>query len=122
MANNTDIYNATLGQYGSSFITGDGGTVDFNGTSSTMFVIAITMLADTTFQNLQTYKGEIKSISTVTAENDHDAEFGAESNATDITTAHTFPKGVTIFGRWDFVELNSGTCVCYFAPQPFNVS
>tara|TARA_R110000796_G_scaffold72775_1_gene164115 strand:- start:1658 stop:2026 length:369 start_codon:yes stop_codon:yes gene_type:complete len=122
MANNTDIYNATLGQYGSSFITGDGGTVDFNGTSSKMFVIAITMLADTTFQNLQTYKGEIKSISTVTAENDHDAEFGAASNATDITTSHTFPKGVTIFGRWDFVELNSGTCVCYFAPQPFNVS
>ena len=122
MANNTDIYNATLGQYGSSFITGDGGTVDLNGTSSTMFVIAITMLADTTFQNLQSYKGEIKSISTVTAENDHDAEFGAASNATDITTSHTFPKGVTIFGRWDFVELNSGTCVCYFAPQPFNVS
>ena len=122
MANNTDIYNATLGQYGSSFITGDGGTVDLNGTSSTMFVIAITMLADTTFQTLQTYKGEIKSISTVTAENDHDAEFGAASNATDITTSHTFPKGVTIFGRWDFVELNSGTCVCYFAPQPFNVS
>ena len=122
MANNTDIYNATLGQYGSSFITGDGGTVDLNGTSSTMFVIAITMLADTTFQNLQTYKGEIKSISTVTAENNHDAEFGAASNATDITTSHTFPKGVTIFGRWDFVELNSGTCVCYFAPQPFNVS
>ncbi len=122
MANNTDIYNATLGQYGSSYITGDGGTVDLNGSSATMFVIAITMLEDTTFQNLQTYKGEIRSISTVTAENDHDAEFGAASNATDITTSHTFPKGVTIFGRWDFVELNSGSCVCYFAPQPFNVS
>ena len=122
MANNTDLYNATLGQYGSSFITGDGGTVDLNGSSATMYVIAITMLADTTFQNLQTYKGQIGSISTVTAENDHDARFGAAANATDITTSHTFPKGVTIFGKWDFVELNSGTCVCYFAPQPFNVS
>ena len=121
MANNTDIYNATLGQYGSSFITGTG-SIDLNGSSATMFVIAITMLEDTTFQNLQTYKGEIRSISTVTAENDHDAEFGAAGNATDITTSHTFPKGVTIFGRWDFVELNSGSCVCYFAPQPFNVS
>ena len=122
MANNNDIYNATLGQYGSSYINGDGGTVDLNGSSATMFVIAITMLEDTTFQNLQTYKGEVRSISTVTAENDHDAEFGAASNATTITSSNTFPKGVTIFGRWDFVELNSGSCVCYFAPQPFNVS
>tara|TARA_R110002020_G_scaffold70653_1_gene183299 strand:+ start:887 stop:1255 length:369 start_codon:yes stop_codon:yes gene_type:complete len=122
MANNTDLYNATLGQYGSSFITGDGAIVDLNGDTATMFVIAITMLADTTFQNLQNYKGQIGSISTVTAENDHDARFGAAGNATDITTSHTFPKGVTIFGKWDFVELNSGTCVCYFAPQPFNLT
>ena len=93
MANNTDLYNATLGQYGSSFITGDGGTVDLNGSNATMFII----------------------------ENDHDARFGAAANATDITTSHTFPSGVTIFGKWDFVELNSGTCVCYFAPQPFNL-
>ena len=122
MANNTDLYNATLGQYGSSFITGDGAIVDLNGDTATMFVIAITMLADTTFQNLQNYKGQIGSISTVTAENDHDARFGAAGNATDITTSHTFPKGITIFGKWDFVELNSGTCVCYFAPQPFNLT
>lgn len=122
MANNTDLYNATLGQYGSSFITGDGGTVRLNGSSATMYVIAITMLADTTFENLQNYKGQIGSISTVTAENDHDAKFGAADNATDITTSHTFPKGVTIFGKWDLVELNSGTCVCYFAPQPFNLT
>lgn len=121
MANNTDLYNATLGQYGSSFITGDSAIVDLNGDTATMFVIAITMLADTTFQNLQNYKGQIGSISTVTAENDHDARFGAAGNAVDITTSHTFPKGVTIFGKWDFVELNSGTCVCYFAPQPFNI-
>ena len=122
MANNTDLYNATLGQYGSSFITGDGGTVDLNGSNATMYVIAITMLADTTFQNLQNYKGQIGSISTVTAENDHDARFGTAANAVDITTSHTFPSGVTIFGKWDFVELNSGTCICYFAPQPFNLS
>ena len=121
MANNNDIYNATLGQYGSSFITGTG-SVDLNGSSATMFVIAITFLADSKFTALQNYKGEIRSISTVTAENDHDAESGAAANATDITNSHVFPKGVTIFGRWDYVELAEGTCVCYFAPQPFNVS
>jgi len=121
MANNTDLYNATLGQYGSSFITGDGSSVDLNGSNATMYIIAITMLADTTFENIRTYKGQIGSISSRNEENAHIVRFGAAANATGITTSHTFPKGVTIFGKWDFVELNSGTCVCYFAPQPFTI-
>jgi len=120
MANNTDLYNATLGQYGSSFITGTG-VVDLNGSNATMYVIAITFLADSKFTALQNYKGQIGSISSRNEENAHIVRFGAAANATGITTSHTFPKGVTIFGKWDFVELNSGTCVCYFAPQPFNL-
>ena len=39
-----------------------------------------------------------------------------DDDALAITTSHTFPKGVTIYGKWDHVELNSGSCLCYLAP------
>ena len=35
-----------------------------------------------------------------------------------VTSSHTFPKGITIYGMWDNVELNSGACICYVAPRP----
>lgn len=115
-----NLFKASLGQYGSSYLNANGDVVDLNGGSATRYVIAITMMADTTFQELQNINGEIGSISTVTAENDHDHAtlgIGEAGNATDVTTSHTFPKGVTIYGKWDYVELNSGSCVCYFAPR-----
>ena len=34
-----------------------------------------------------------------------------------ITTSHTFPKGLTIYGFWDNVELNSGAVIVYVAPR-----
>ena len=30
----------------------------------------------------------------------------------------TIPKGVTIYGMWDYIELNSGACIVYVAPRP----
>ena len=115
-----NLFKASLGQYGSSYLTGDGDIVDLNGGSATRYVIAITMMGSTTFQALENINGEIGSISTVAAEcdDDHvDLGFGEAGNATDVTTSHTFAKGITIYGRWDFVNVNSGACVCYFAPR-----
>ena len=54
-----DLFKASHGQYGSSYLNGDGDIVDLNGGSATRYVIAITMMADTTFQNLQNMDGEI---------------------------------------------------------------
>jgi len=116
---------ASMGQYGSSLLDSDGDSVDLNGASATRYICAITFLTDVVFQELQTLGGEIGSISTVTAENNHDDAtngFGAAGNAIDVikggtATTHAFPLGLTIFGRWDFVELHSGMCICYFAPQ-----
>ena len=120
MANIIDLYNSSLGQYGSSYLSGDGAKVDLNDdTISKRYIISITMLADTTFEKLENDRGRINSISTVTAENVHTEAFGALAVATDITTSHTFPKGVTIFGTWDLVELNSGSCVVYFGVKTF---
>ena len=118
--NADQLLKASLGQYGSSYLNGSGDIVDLNGGSANRFVVAITMMEATTFQALENINGEIGSISTVTAENDHDhvdLGFGEAGNATDVTTSHTFAKGITIYGRWDFVNVNSGACVCYFAPR-----
>ena len=117
-----NLFKASLGQYGSSYLNGDGDIVDLNGGSATRYVVAITMMEATTFQALQNMDGEIGSISTVTAENDHDhvdLGFGEAGNATDVTSSHSFAVGTTIYGKWDYVELNSGSCVCYFAPRGY---
>ena len=46
---------------------------------------------------------------------DTTAESNEDSDA--VTTSHTFPKGITIYGMWDVVELNSGACITYVAPR-----
>ena len=113
---------ASLGQYGSSYLDGDGDIVDLNGSSATRYVCSITFLEDTQFQALENLGGEVGSFSTVTAENNHDDAtngFGEAGNSTDLSvgaSGQVFPKGITVFGRWDFVELHSGACICYFAP------
>ena len=123
MANVDMLTKASFGQYGSTYITGDGAIVDLNGATASKYVIAITMLEQTTFAadvGLQNLNGEISSISSITAENDLDnvdTGIGAAGNGVDITTTHKFPTGVTIYGKWDYVELNSGSCICYFAPR-----
>ena len=120
--NVNDLFKASFGQFGSVYLTGDGAILDLDGTSANRFVIAITMLDVVTFAKLQTLDGLVSSITTSTDEDDVGDEFGAltnESTTTNmdtITTSHTFPKGVTIYGKWDHVELNSGSCICYLAP------
>ena len=120
--NVNDLFKASFGQFGSVFLNNDGAILDLDGTSANRFVIAITMLDVVTFAKLQTLDGLISSISTDdTNETQIDDQFGAETNhadndATHITTAYEFPKGITIYGKWDHVELNSGSCICYLAP------
>ena len=120
--NVNDLFRASFGQYGSVYLTGDGAQLDLNGATANRFIIAITMIEDVTFQHIQTLDGVVGSITTSTDEDASGDAFGAitnESTDTDmdtITTSHTFPKGITIYGQWDFAELNSGSCICYLAP------
>ena len=117
---------ASMGQYGSSYLNGDGKKLDLSATTTTKYVCAITFFEDTTFQTLENANGshlQNACISTVDAEREIGAPFGgAVTGETDtaegmqITTSHTFPKGITIFGNWDKVELNSGSCILYLAP------
>ena len=121
--NVNDLFKASFGQFGSVLLVGNSAVLDLDGSTANRFVIAITLLEDTTFEKLQTLDGLTSSITTSTDEDDAFDAFGAISwnestntNMDTISTAHTFPKGVTIYGKWDHVELNSGSCVCYLAP------
>lgn len=120
--NVNDLFKASFGQFGSVYLNGDGAILDLDGTSANRFVIAITMLDVVTFAKLQTLDGLVSSITTSTDEDNAGDAFGALTNESTTTnmdtlsTTHTFPKGITIYGKWDHVELNSGACICYLAP------
>ena len=74
------------------------------------------------FAKLQTLDGLVNSITTSSSEDDAGGAFGAftnestNTNMDTIETTHEFPKGITIYGKWDHVELNGGACICYLAP------
>ena len=118
-----------FGQFGSTYLTGDGGKLDLDGASAKYYVCAITMTEDVTFQTLGILDagvdlgmGNTHFVSTEDTQT-LDADWGAVTDAGDddgkvVTTSHTFPKGVTIYGMYDFVELNGGACICYVAPRP----
>ncbi len=124
--NVNDLFKASFGSYGSVYLNGDGAILDLDGATANRFIMAITMMEDVTFQKIQTLDGVIGSISSDgSTETQIDDAFGAvtswtsgtsNNDALSITTSHVFPKGVTIYGKWDYVDLNSGACLCYLAP------
>ena len=118
-----------FGQFGSTYLTGDGAKLDLDGDTAKYYICAITFTEDTTFQTLGILDagvnlglGNTHFVSTEDTQT-LDTDWGAVTDASDddgkvVTTSHTFPKGVTLYGMYDFVELNSGACVCYVAPRP----
>jgi len=119
-----------FGQFGSSYLNGNGVGADETvnlrqGDGDVIrYISSITFLEDTQFQALENINGHNGSFSTVNSENDHNATngegFGTADVATNLTlgaSGQVFPKGITVFGQWDYVELHSGACICYFAPR-----
>ena len=79
--------NLGLGQAGSTFL-------DTDATSATGTYVAITMVKDTIFDTL------------TDSSRDGDAvALGAGGD--------TFPKGLTIFGSFTAISIESGMCICY---------
>ena len=122
-----------FGQFGSTFLDGDGSKIDLNGANAKYYVCAISFLEDTNFSTdplgLHALDGGVDlgmgNTHFISSEDTHtlDTDWGAETDAADddgkvVTTSHTFPKGVTVYGMWEHVELNSGACICYVAPRP----
>jgi len=129
--NSTDTaYN--FGMFGSTFLKGDGAKLLLTASTAKYYVCAITMITDATFQALETLDGGVNMGMGDTAFFGTDvlaidshwnaaaADTTAETNedADPITTSDTFPKGLTVYGMWDNVELNSGSVIVYVAPRP----
>ena len=122
-----------FGQFGSTFLKGDGAKLLLTASTAKYYVCAITMITDVAFQALESLDGGVRmgmgdtafvgtdvlALDTMwnkTADTDTTAE--TNDDADPITTSDTFPKGVTIYGMWDNVELHSGSAVVYVAPRP----
>tara|TARA_R110002012_G_scaffold165718_1_gene327959 strand:+ start:16 stop:432 length:417 start_codon:yes stop_codon:yes gene_type:complete len=121
-----------FGQFGSTFLTGDGAKLLLTASTAKYYVSAITMITDVTFQALESLDGGIDmgmgntafvgtdthTIDTLWNATGTDTTNETNEDADPITTSDIFPKGITIYGMWDNVELNSGACVVYVAPRP----
>ena len=100
----TDAAMLQLGQVGSVFLNTD--AQDFE--PSGVVVVAITMLTDVTFDFL-TPDDTTKFFGM------SGTGFGSDGDT--VGTGDTFPKGVTIYGRWTKVNISaSEACICYVGP------
>ena len=115
---------AVLGQYGSVYTTASSDAII--PPTNYMFV-AITMLADTVFDDASgglTAQIATKFINTADAA--HDLAAGAETEVEGSggliiggsaeADAVTFPKGITLYGRWTEIDVYSGSVIAYLAP------
>ena len=121
-----------FGQFGSTFLKGDGAKLLLTASTAKYYVCAITMITDVAFQALESLDGGVNMgmgdtafvgtdvLAVDTMWNAAAADTTAETNedADAIANADVFPKGITIYGMWDNVELHSGSVVVYVAPRP----
>jgi len=129
--NSTDVAYG-FGQFGSTFLKGDGAKLLLTASTAKYYVCAISMVTDVAFQALENLDGGARLampntsfVSTEAMPVDTDwnaaaADTTAETNedSDPVTTSDTFPKGMTIYGMWDNVELHSGSAIVYVAPRP----
>ena len=116
-----------FGQLGSAYTTASSDAI--TPPSGKVFV-AITMLEDTVFDatgglvaervrvpgasatDPSTLDGDIY-ISTEEPANDLGAATATEGTGGKVVDSVTFPKGVTIYGRWTEIDVNSGHIIAY---------
>ena len=119
MANSTEV-SYGFGQMGSILITGNtdavtiiggldpDGTPASNTNRTTPVFVAITFLEDTVFD-----AAGLTSEDNTMFINDTVASTGIDANGGAVTDSVTFPKGITIYGRWTSILLDSGKCIAY---------
>jgi len=120
MAVNSTEVSYGFGQMGSILITGTTNAVTLIGgrdsdstpkdnvNRTTKVFVAITFLADTVFDN-----AGLTSDDNTMFPNDTVASTGIDADGGAVTDGVTFPKGLTIYGRWTSILLDSGSCIAY---------
>ena len=131
MGQNSTNVAYSFGQFGSTFLKGDGAKLLLTASTAKYYVCAITMVTDVAFDKLESLDGgvnmgmgdtafvgtDVLALDTMwnkTADTDTTAE--TNDDADPITTSDVFPKGVTIFGRFTQVIHVQGSFICYLAP------
>ena len=109
LTHQSNFNTAAFGQYGSAHLSATG--QDLTCPSGRVFV-AVTMLEDTTFTQLEAVDNGATggSFGTDTGSDDYDGKGNA------VTTSTTFPKGLTIYGEWDTIDIASGKIIAYWGP------
>ena len=131
--NSTDTaYN--FGQFGSTFLTGDGAKLTLTASTAKYYICAVTIIDDATkFEALEVLDAGVglgmgdtyfaatdgpypldttwhgATATDTTAETNEDSD--------QIPNTQEFPAGITLYGMWDNVELAAGTVICYVAPR-----
>ncbi len=110
MAINSTEVAYQFGQMGSILITGVTNEVTSNGVTGMEKAVfcAITFLEDTTFDS-----AGLTSADDTIFVNDSTASTGIDANGGAVTGSESFPKGVTIYGRWTGIKLDSGKVIAY---------
>ena len=120
MAINSTEVSYGFGQMGSILITGTTNAVTLIGGRDTdatpadnvnrtdKVFVAITFLADTVFDN-----AGLTSDDNTMFVNDTVASTGIDADGGAVTDGVTFPKGITIYGRWTSILLDSGSSIAY---------
>ena len=123
-----------FGQHGSTYLTGDGAKLNLGGATAKYYICAITITEDVTFQHLTVLDGGVgmgvvNNTSCVATDGPYpldtdwhgttglDTTNEASEDSDQVATSHVVPRGITMYGFWDLVELNSGACIVYVAPK-----
>lgn len=129
--NSTDVAYG-FGQFGSTFLKGDDAKLLLTAATAKYYICAISMVTDVAFSHLESLDGgvnmgmgdtafvgtDVLAVDTMWNAVTADTTNETNEDADPITTADVFPKGMTIYGMWDNVQLHSGSAVVYVAPRP----
>ena len=94
----------TFGQFGSMYT--DSTSVAITPPSGRVFA-AITMLEEVTFDSSQ---GWVSKDSTMFFNTE---STGPGTGGVELASTQVFPRGVTIYGKWEKINLTSGSIVAY---------
>jgi hypothetical protein len=92
-----DSHHIAMGQVGSAYLDGSEAAASLTGN---LVVIAITMTEDTTFTTLTQTDAAYMGT-------------GTSTHGNTLENTDAFPAGLTIYGRWSAVTVNTGACIVY---------
>jgi len=115
ISNTATANQVAFGQLGAVYTTSSSDAIK---PPTGMVFVAITMLSDTTFDSSAGLLAEVPTKHFNSADAAGDLAAGSEtaaegSGGKQITSSVTFPKGITVYGRWTEIDLSSGSVIAY---------